>query len=74
MNAGSNNMSSMHHPRRWNVTTTMIGLEMVTYAKISPKMMDPEIQLGTQKKKKKSGSEVFEFLKDVNVTSSMRVL
>ena len=47
---------------------------MVTYANISPKMMAPEIHLGTQKKKKKSGSEVLKFLKYVNVMSSMRVL
>ena len=29
------------YPRRQNVTTSMVGLEMVTYAKISPKMVKP---------------------------------
>ena len=31
----------MHHPRRRNVTTSMVGLKMVTYTKISPKMVSP---------------------------------
>ena len=28
-------------PRRRNVTTSMVGLKTVTYAKISPKMVNP---------------------------------
>ena len=33
--------SSMHHPHRRNVTTSMVGLKTVTYTKISPKMVKP---------------------------------
>ena len=35
------NTPSMHHPWRWNVTTSMVGLKTVTYAYISPKMVNP---------------------------------
>ena len=31
----------MHHSRRWNVTTSMAGLKTVTYAQISPEMVNP---------------------------------
>ena len=31
----------MYHPRRRTVTTSIVGLKAVTYAKISPKMMNP---------------------------------
>ena len=31
----------MHYPRRQNVTTSVVGLKMVTYAKLSPKMVNP---------------------------------
>ena len=30
---------SMHHSRRWNVAASTFGLKMVTYTKISPKMV-----------------------------------
>ena len=39
--ASNKNIPSMHHPWRRNVTTSMVGLKMVTCAKISPKMMNP---------------------------------
>ena len=61
----------MHHPRRRNVTTSMVG---VKYAKISPEIVNPrdiagnaeeeeewwtpEIQLGMQKKKKNSEPQI----------------
>ena len=32
---------NMHHPRRRNMATSMVGLKTVTYAKISPKMANP---------------------------------
>ena len=38
------NILSMHLPRRWNVTASVISLwdsKTVTYAKISPKMVNP---------------------------------
>ena len=43
------------YPLRRNVTTLMVGLKKtVTYAKISPKVVNPrDIPGGTQKKKKK---------------------
>ena len=31
----------MCHPRRWNLATSLVELEMVTYAKISPTMVNP---------------------------------
>ena len=34
------NTPSMHHSRRRNVTTSMVGLKTVIYAKISPKMVN----------------------------------
>ena len=54
MNAGNKNTPSTHHPWRRNVTTLMVGLKTVTYAKISPKSGEPQrYSWGTQKKKKK---------------------
>ena len=41
VNAGNKNTPSMHHPRRWNVTTSMVGLKTIPYAKISQKMVKP---------------------------------
>ena len=41
MNAGNKNMTSMHHPRRQNVTTSMVGVKTVIYTKISPRMVNP---------------------------------
>ena len=45
VNAGNKNTPSMHHPRRQNVTTLIVGLKKtVRYAKISPKKWwTPEI-------------------------------
>ena len=40
-NEGNTNTSSMHHPHRLNVTTSRLDLKPVTYAKISPKMVNP---------------------------------
>ena len=45
-NAGSKNTPSMHHPRRWNVTASMVGLKSGHSCKnltLSPKMWTPEI-------------------------------
>ena len=56
------NTPSTHHPRRRNVTTLMVGLKTVTYAKISPKSGEPQrYSWGTPKKKKKD-SFSFAFL------------
>ena len=41
VNAGNKNTPSMHHAWRLNVTTSMVGLKTVTYAKISHKMVNP---------------------------------
>ena len=49
VNAGNKNTPSTHHPRRRNVTTLMVGLTTVTYAKISPKSGERKKQ--TNKKK-----------------------
>ena len=39
---------TQHAPsRRWNVTTSVVGLKRVTYAKISPKMVKPRDIAGT---------------------------
>ena len=43
VNIGNKNTPSMHHPRRRNVTTLMVGWKKtVTYAKISPKSGEPQ--------------------------------
>ena len=58
VNAGNKNTPSTHHPRRRNVTTLMVGLKTVTYAKISPKNGEPQrYSWGMQKKKKKSNEQ-----------------
>ena len=46
-----NNTPSMHHPRRRNVTTSMVGLKTVTYAKISPKMVNPRNTAGEHRRR-----------------------
>ena len=51
VNAGNKNTPSLHHPQRQNVTTSMVGLKTVTYAKFSLKMVNPRGV--TQSKKKK---------------------
>ena len=35
------NTPSMHHPQRRNVTISMVASKTVTYAKISPKLVNP---------------------------------
>ena len=41
MNAGNKNTPSMHHPRRWNVTTSMVGLRNGHICKILTKNGEP---------------------------------
>ena len=55
VNAGNKYTPSMHHPRRRNVTTLMVGLKKtVTCAKISPKNGEPQrYSWGMQKERKK---------------------
>ena len=55
MNAGKKKKPSIHHPRRRNVTTSVVGLKKtVAYAHISPKKMaNPRDTAGNAKKKKK---------------------
>ena len=45
---------SMHHPRRRNVTTSMVGLRTVTYAKISPKMAN--LRAGKRRKRRRNAT------------------
>ena len=40
------------HPQRRNVTTLMVGLKMVTYAKISPKMVNPRGRDGERRRRR----------------------
>ena len=52
VNAGSKNTPSMHHPRRWNVTTPMVGIESSHRCKSLTQNGEPQISSwGTQKKK-----------------------
>ena len=46
VNASNKSTNSKHHPRRRKVTTSMAGLKMVTYIKISPKMVNPRDTVG----------------------------
>ena len=46
VNTSNKNAPSMHHPWRRNVTTSMVGLKMVTSAKISPKTVNPRDTAG----------------------------
>ena len=52
VNAGNKNTLSIHHPRRRNVTTSMIGIKTVTYAKISPKMVNPRDIAGARRRRR----------------------
>ena len=51
MNASNKNTPSMHHPRRRNVTTSMVGFKRVTYAKFSPKMVNPRDIAGEHRRR-----------------------
>ena len=42
---------NMHRPRRRNVTTLMVGLKTVTYAKISAKMVNPRDIAGVRRRR-----------------------
>ena len=61
VNVGNKYTPSMHHPRRLNVTTLMVGLKKtVTYAKISSQNGEPQrYSWGTQKERKKEIPIVF---------------
>ena len=52
VNAGNRNKPSMHHTQRRNVATSMVGLKMVTYAKISPKMVNPRDIAGEHRRRR----------------------
>ena len=39
--------------RRWNVTTSMVGLKRSTYAKISPKMVNPRDTAGEHRRRRR---------------------
>ena len=43
----------MHHPRKWNVTTSFVGLKLVTYTEISPKMVKPTDKAGNAEEEKR---------------------
>ena len=48
------NTPSMHHPRRWNVTTLMVGLKKRSHTQKShPKVVNPRDIAGERKKNKK---------------------
>ena len=53
MNAGNKSTPSMHHPRRRNVTTSMVGLKTVAYAEISPKMVNPRDIAGERRRRRR---------------------
>ena len=59
VNASNKNTSSVHHPQRRNVTASMVGLKKktVTYAKISPHMMDPRDIAGERRRRRRQGNE-----------------
>ena len=44
------------HSRRRNVTTSMVGLKTVTYAKISPKVVNPRDLAGERRRKRRRRS------------------
>ena len=52
VNAGNKNTPSMHHPQRQNVTTSIAGLKTVTYAKISPTMVNPRDIAGERRRRR----------------------
>ena len=55
VSTGNKNTPSIHHPQRRNVTTPMAGLKKVTYAKISPKIVNPrDIAGNTEEKEEES--------------------
>ena len=53
VNDGNKITPSMHHPQRRNVTTSMVGLKTVTYAKIPSKMVNPRDLAGERRRFKK---------------------
>ena len=53
VNAGNKNTPSMHHLRRRNVTTSVVGLKTATYAKISPKMVNPRNIAGKHRRRRR---------------------
>ena len=55
VNAGNKNTPSMHHPRRWNATTSMVGLKNSHIHKHLTQNCEPQrYSWGTQKKKNTS--------------------
>ena len=54
VHASNTHTPSMHHPLRWDMTTSVVELKTVTYTKISPQNGAPHrYSWGTQKMKKK---------------------
>ena len=59
VNAGNINTPSTHHPRRWNVTTLMVGLKKQSHMQKShPRVVNPRDIAGERKKKKKKKNPV----------------
>ena len=48
-------LTSLHHPRRWNVTTSMVGLKTVTYTKNLTKMVNPRDIAGNAEEEAEDG-------------------
>ena len=59
VNAGDKNTPSMHHSRRWNVTTSMVGMKNGYICKNLTQNGEPQrYSLVTQKKKKKKKTKL----------------
>ena len=50
MNAGNKNTPSMHHPRRRNLTTSVVGLRNGNIPKISPQVVNPRDIAGKRRR------------------------
>ena len=55
VNAGNKNTPSMHLPRKWNVTTSMVGLRNGHI--ISPKMVNPRDVAGEHRRRREDVEE-----------------
>ena len=67
------NTPSMHHPQRKNVTASMAGLKTVTYAKISPKMVNPRDLPGEQRRRRNFADMCLVVSTDVSLLFSLMV-
>ena len=75
VNVGNKNTRSMSHPRTRNVTTSIVEIKTVTYAKISPKMVNPrDLAENAEEEAVERPVNTYSYFKATNTKKSCKIL